>query len=416
MALLTDRQRRWLNAILVLGTIALGFIVLDFVRQAFFYFGDILLVFFLAWLLAFILSPIVNLVDRAVPRLPRVVAVVIVYALLIAIVVLAVVLFANALYASTSDFLNSVPSLRQRLPEILAPWQARLDQIGLAQVDLVTQANTFLANLNRYGNQLVGPLQELAFASLGTLGNFVILLILSLYMVVDSHRIVSFLFRLVPPAWQAEARLLERSIAESFGGFLRGQAIMGVVYFGVALVANAAGGLDYAPVTSVAAGALQAIPFFGPFVSWAPPVLVAILLNPDQIPIVLAIMAVGWVFVMNVLQPRVMEQAVGIHPIVVLGSVLIGGRVAGITGAVFGIPIAAVLSAFFFHFLGRTHDTGPVAERAARRLALRERRPVRVPREPSGDSDPDVEPTEPTPGADRHQAKPLRPGHRTGDA
>ena len=242
-----------------------------------------------------------------------------------------------------------------------------------------------------------------------------ILLILSLYMVVDSERILSFLFRLVPPTRQEEARLLERSISQSFGGFLRGQAIMGVVYFGVALVANAAGGLDYAAVTSVAAGTLQAVPFFGPFVSWAPPVLVAILLNPDQIPIVLVIMAIGWVFVMNVLQPRVMEQAVGIHPIVVLGSVLIGGRVAGITGAIFGIPIAAVLSAFFFHFFGRSYETGPVAERAARRVAARSGRAVRVPREPAPDSDSDVE--SPEAAADRrHQATPLEPGSRAGDA
>ena len=57
-------------------------------------------------------------------------------------------------------------------------------------------------------------------------------------------------------------------------------------------------------------------------------------------------MGAGWIVVMNVLQPRIMQGAVGIHPIVVLGSVLIGGRIAGIPGAIFGIPIAAVVSAF----------------------------------------------------------------------
>ena len=58
--------------------------------------------------------------------------------------------------------------------------------------------------------------------------------------------------------------------------------------------------------------------------------------------------AIGWLIVMNALQPRLMQEAVGIHPIVVLGSVLIGSKVAGITGAIFGIPIAAgVLYPFF---------------------------------------------------------------------
>ena len=72
-------------------------------------------------------------------------------------------------------------------------------------------------------------------------------------------------------------------------------------------------------------------------------------------------MGVGWFVVMNVLQPRIMQGAVGIHPIVVLGSVLIGSRIAGIPGAIFGIPVAAVVSAFFFHFLHRTTGDRTVA-------------------------------------------------------
>ncbi len=424
MALLTERQRRWLDALLVLATIAVAFVVVGFVAQVFYAFGDIILVFFLAWLLAFILSPVVNAFDRALPRLPRVVAVVIVYAILIGALVVAAIIVANALASSIRDLITSIQtgSLDERLPALLAPWQQRLDAIGLGQIDLVSQGRVFLQNLSTYGTLAIQPLQQLAQASLGALGNLLLVIVLSLYMVVDSERIVSFLFRIVPPARQSEASLLESSVAASFGGFLRGQAVMGVVYFGVALVANAAGGLGYAPVTSVAAGILQAIPFFGPFVSWAPPVFVALLIKPESVPIVLAIMAVGWVFVMNVLQPRVMEQAVGIHPIVVLGSVLIGAKIAGITGAIFGIPVAAVASAFFFHYLGRPHE-GPVAVRAARRLEAREGRPVRIPREPTpavdadaADQDSTDEPgASPGPGA-RTQAHPLAPKRRPSDA
>ena len=94
-------------------------------------------------------------------------------------------------------------------------------------------------------------------------------------------------------------------------------------------------------------------------------------------------MIIGWFVVMNILQPRIMQGAVGIHPIVVLASVLIGSRIAGIPGAIFGIPVAAVVSAFFFHFLHRTSSDRTVADRAARRLSEREGRPVRVPREPA---------------------------------
>jgi len=150
-------------------------------------------------------------------------------------------------------------------------------------------------------------------------------------------------------------------------------------------------GLPLAVLTSVAAGLLQMIPFFGPFVSWAPPVIVALVLQPESVVPTLILMGLGWIVVMNVLQPRIMQGAVGIHPIVVLGSVLIGGRIAGIPGAIFGIPFAAVVSAFVMEFLHRTSGDRSVAGRAARRLEERDGRPVRIPREPVPGSATDID-------------------------
>jgi predicted PurR-regulated permease PerM len=390
MTMVTDRQRRWLTAVLVLGALVLAIVLIGLVGSIFFAFGDIVLVFFLAWLLAFILSPVVSGLMRLLPFLPRVGAVVLVYAALVGAIVLAVVLVAGALAASIADFVASVPTLRQDLPSLLRPWQDRLAGLGLGQIDLLAQATSFLDNIATYAVELAGPVQQLAVASLGAMGNLLIVLILSLYMVIDRDDILSFLFRLVPPAYKEEARLLETAVARSFGGFLRGQAILGVVYAAVAAVTSQVLGLPYLPVTTALAGALMAIPFFGPFIAWAPPVIVALLALPDATVPSLILMGVGWLLVMNILQPRLMQEAVGIHPIVVLGSVLIGSKIAGVTGAIFGIPIAAVLSAFFFHFLVISREPSPVATRAARRIAEREGRSVRVPREPAPGIDPDV--------------------------
>ncbi|HXI81628.1 MAG TPA: AI-2E family transporter [Verrucomicrobiae bacterium] len=387
---MTDRQRRWLTAVLVLGAFVLAMVAVELAATVFFAFGDVILVFFLAWLLAFILSPVVAGLTRLVPILPRVGAVVLVYATLVGGIVLVVVLVAGALAQSIGDFIASVPSLRDDLPQLLAPWQDRLDHLGLNQVNLLAQATSFIDNLADYAVQLAGPVQQLAVASLGALGNVLIVLILSLYMVVDRDAILSFLFRVVPPSGKEEARLLERSVARSFGGFLRGQAILGVVYAAVAAVTSAVLGLPYLAVSTAAAGVLMAIPFFGPFVAWAPPVIVALLVPGEHALLAFILMAVGWLIVMNVLQPRLMQEAVGIHPIVVLGSVLVGSKIAGVTGAIFGIPVAAVLSAFFFHFLILTREPSPVAARAARRVQAREGRPIRVPHEPVPGIDPDV--------------------------
>jgi predicted PurR-regulated permease PerM len=388
------RDRRLIDAILVLAVIALFFIVVSQLASVFFYFGDIFLTFFLAWLLAFIISPVVTRISAWIPRLPRIVATVLVYTAVVGVLLLILILVAGALATSITEFVASIPALQADLPQIVKPWEDWLASIGLGQVDLLAQAQAVLANLDNLSAALVEPLQEIAVASLSVVGTMLIVFFLSIYMVIDRDQILAFMFRLVPPTYAEEARLLQTSVSRSFGGFLRGQALMGFVYFLVAIVTSVIFGLPLVGITAAAAGILMAIPFFGPFVAWMPPVVVALLFKPDAILPVTALMAAGWFVVMNVLQPRIMQGAVGIHPIVVLGAVLIGGRIAGIPGAIFGIPIAAVASAFFFHFLHRTSGDRSVAGRAAKRLSEREGRPVRVPREPTPGSATDVDDVE----------------------
>ncbi|HET7495015.1 MAG TPA: AI-2E family transporter [Candidatus Limnocylindrales bacterium] len=376
------RERRLVSAILALGTVVLFFIAVDLAASAISFFGDVLLAFFLAWLLAFVISPIVTTIVALIPRLPRVLATVLVYTAIVVVLVFLILIIAQALSTSITQFVGSLPQIRADIRTIVAPTQGWLDSIGLRQVDLATQALAVLDNLDKIAAQLIVPLQSIAVASVGAIGTMLIVFILSIYMVIDRDQIMAFLFRLVPPAYAEEARLLQTSVARSFGGFLRGQALMGVVYLAIALVTHLALGLQLTALSAVVAGVLMAIPFFGPFLAWAPPVLVALVTKPDALVPALVLMGVGWMVVMNALQPRIMQGAVGIHPIVVLGSVLVGSKIAGVPGAIFGIPVAAVVSAFFFHFLQRTAGDRSVAGRAARRLSEREGRPVQVPREP----------------------------------
>ena len=393
--LLTRRQERLFEILLILATTALGIVVIGMLGRIFFDFGDIILTFFLAWLIAFILSPIVRWIIAHVPRLPRVAAVVVVYLLLFTGMIALIVFIAQTLATGISEFIDYLPQLRQDLPQILAPLQSWLDQFGFAQVDLVVTAEQLLTSIRDSATGLVGPLQSVAVASLGAIGTTLIVVILSVYILIDQERIQAFLNRMVPPGQRDEAKLLETSVSRSFGGFLRGQAAIGFVYALVAIATSALLGLDFIAVTTAASGLLMAIPFFGPFVSWAPPVIVAVFTDPSLILPTLILMMIGWFVVMNILQPRLMANAVGLHPIVVLASVIIGAKVAGVAGAIFGIPIAAVLSSLFFHYLEIFGSDRTVTARAARRVETRERRRVRVPREPRPGVDADVEETGP---------------------
>jgi predicted PurR-regulated permease PerM len=389
---LSPRDHRWLSALLILATLTFGFVVVDYVGKWVAFFGDVIMVFFLAWLLAFILSPVANVMVRLVPRLPRAAAVILSYTLLIVILATAILLVAQQLYSSINGLVGQVPD-DQHLRNFLAPYQDRLNSLGAGQINLYEQVKQLLANVKNGAGELAKPIGEIAFASLGIFGNLLFVFFLSLYMAVDKDRIVRFLFRLVPPNYTAEAELLEQSVARSFGGFLRGQAVMGVLYGGISMAASSILGVPYMPVTAASSGILQAIPFFGPFISWAPPVLVAIFFKPEAAIAMLAVMVAAWFIIMNVISPKLMAGAVGLHPVVVLGSVIVGSKLAGIPGAIFAIPIAAVVASFFFYYLGHHTDSSSVALRAARMVEERMGRPVRVPRLPQAGQDEEVEPT-----------------------
>jgi predicted PurR-regulated permease PerM len=382
-AWLPESERRWLRTFLILGSLVLAFVLLGQVASILLFFSDILLIVMLAWLLAFMISPVVGLILKALPFAPRAVVVAFIYLAIGAAAVWIIMLTAASLASSIANFIEFVgrdpDALQQQLADLLAPWQAGLNGLGI-DVDLAQAGRDLLSSLA----DLAGPLTGLAVASVGVVAQLLIVVFLSLFIVLDKDRIVAYLNRLVPPRWAPEARLFETSVASSFGGFIRGQALQGVMLGLIAAGVHAVLGLDFLAASAGFVGFLQAIPFFGPALSWAPPVVVALLTKPDAVLPAAVAMAAGWFVVNNIVLPRVMASAVGIHPVAVLVSVLVGLKIAGIAGAVFALPVAAVMAAFFNHFLLRNAEsTGDVATRAARRLEQRQGRPVRVPTPPT---------------------------------
>lgn len=398
LPVLSARERRWLEIVLALGTIALFFVVLGQLAGVWAVFSDLILTFFFAWLLGFVLEPIAGWLARF---MPRVIAVAIAYGAVAIAAFGLIVVAASALLVSITDFLGNLPQFQQDLVALIQPISNWLRSLGFDQVNVAAQVETLLGSLAAQAQNLLGPLQDVAVASIGFVGNVLIVFFLAVFISIDRADIGSFLLRLVPPAYGREAHVLTESVGRSFGGFIRGMVVIGGSYALVALLCNLVLGLDYGALTTSISGVLMAIPFFGPFVAWAPPVIVAAVTKPDALLPTLAIMGVGWFVIQNILQPRILAGAVGLHPVVVLASVLIGLKLFGIAGAIFGLPVAAVVSSFFFYFLRRTANPAErsVAARAARRLAERDGRPKRVLREPRpGEAEEIVEDADP--GAD----------------
>lgn len=137
------------------------------------------------------------------------------------------------------------------------------------------------------------------------------------------------------------------SIEKSFGGFIRGQLVFALVYaiFTAIIMIMPPFQLDFVIIASIVAGLCMIIPLIGNFLAFLPAIMVALVTGRTDIWLwLLLVEFIMQSFMMNVLGPRIMSSAIGIHPLYVVAAMLVGGQVAGLWGALFGIPIAGAIN------------------------------------------------------------------------
>jgi putative heme transporter len=338
------RERRWLLVFLILGSAYFAILVAQEALGFLGGFSQIILIVFLAWLLAFVMSPVVRFLDEGLP-LPRPLAVAIAYGL--ALLALGFVLFYVGSSITQEVTLVTVEfpgTARQIERQLLETQQAfGLDRF---QVDLVELFQSAQRQVGNVAGAIFEQAEEIAGATLATLGSLVLILILSLYMVLDRDRIVAKINRAVPRRYSDEMQILERSVARAFGGFLRAQVILAAIQALLVTVIGVAFDMPYLFLVGTLSTLAMLIPFFGPPLALIPPIVAAWIYVPDGfIPITILLVGIQTVIV-NWLQPRLMQDSLGIHPILVLVGLLVGAQVAGVWGALFGIPVIAVLNVF----------------------------------------------------------------------
>ena len=338
------RERRWLLAFLVLGSAYFAVLLTQLLLGFLGGFSQILLILFLAWLLAFVMSPVARFIETRM-RMSRGIAVVVAY--LFALVALGFVLFTTgaAITQQLARATNQFPDTAIKIEKTLAGYQSTLglDRVNIDLVGLFHSAQGQLGNL---AGAIFAQAQGIAGATLATLGALFLILILSLYMLADSERLLGKLNRVVPRQYSDELQILESSVARAFGGFLRAQLVLAVVQAILVAIVGTIFGIPYLFLVGTLSALAMVIPFFGPPLALIPPIVAAWIYTPDTFLISTVILVAVQTVIVNWLQPRLMRDALGMHPILVLVGLLVGAQVAGVWGALFGIPVIAVLNVF----------------------------------------------------------------------
>jgi predicted PurR-regulated permease PerM len=334
----------WLRALVVLGVLFIGAqlfgMAWDFAHR----FSDIILIFVLAWLLAFLLNPAVDFLTTAL-KTPRIVSVIGVYLGMLAILIAFGLLVIPPTAAQISALGDRVPQYVRHGSKLVSTLQPWLDshritlnlQQGSIQQDLNNQAQAL-------GTTLAANALGLAQSVVVAIFDGVIVLVISLYMMLDAKRITHALLSVTPRRFRDDADLLLASIDHSFGGYLRASLTLVLVYAAGTGVAMYALGLPFVLPVSTFAGVMLIIPFVGDILAVIPSILIGLLtISLPRVIILLIVMVALQQFVLQVLRPRIMGKSVGLHPLWVLAAFLIGARAAGIWGALFSVPVAAIV-------------------------------------------------------------------------
>lgn len=360
------QRDRWLRALLVLlviiASLHLAGVIWDVGQR----FGDIIVIFFLAWLLSFVLTPVTHALEQEL-SLPRALAAAGVYFVLFLGLLGTLLLIVPTLIVQLAELGKVLPQYAEQVPIGLNQLQQDLADRNI-DVDLTSlyRPQDLTASLTGLGSTAVQNLVAILTGVVNVIIAAFIVFVLSFYMVVDGDLIEESMLQFVPDNRRGEIDFFLSSVNRTFGGFLRGTLIQAVIYgLGTAAVMVVAG-LDFVLVASLFAGIVMVIPIFGPFLAIVPPVLVALMSAPGQtLLLVVAGLLVLQQVTFNVIAPKVMSENLGMHPLLVFAALLIGGRLAGIAGAIFGVPIAAVLWAMLRQVLSHSRYGQLASERSA---------------------------------------------------
>ena len=339
--------------------------------------GPVLLLFIIGALVALLLNPLVMVLRRA--RVPRGLAVLIVMLSMVCLVTGIGVLLANPLADQVSAFRDNVPELVDDANATLADVQSWLDRNGI-DVQIADEGQSALGSLGRDLSQGSGEIVAFTQDALVTLVEaslaLILVIVISVYMLLYGERIGATVRDIVPrrPGVQDDyPTRIQRAVI----GYVRGQLLFSLIMgtsAGVLLwVLGSLGifpdGKTYALFFGAWFAFAELIPYVGPAIGAAPPVLLALFSGDPLDALWLTIAFTGLQQIEgHIVAPTVFSQALRINPLLVIFALLLGGQLYGFIGAFLALPMAAIVREsvdYFRHNLGSSAGTclPPVSRR-----------------------------------------------------
>ena len=340
---LTREQLVWILAALVLSGVLIWLL------------APVLTPFMISALLAYMADPVVSRLER---WMRRDVAVSLVFLLVFGLLTLTVLLIVPVLVRETVDLFNRLPAYLEQLQDRLLPlaekhlgWEFDLAAIDAARVREILEEN--FANLAAAGRATWSYISESGGRFVIWITGLFLVPLVTFYFMRDWHRLLDALRDILPRNIEPTVVRLTRDCDEALGGFLRGQLLVmlgqGTIYaVGLWLI-----GLNNGIAIGMIAGLVSFVPYLGAITGVALAMVTAIIQNFDFwfLFSVAVVFTVGQLVESFLLTPNLIGDRIGMHPVLVVFTVLAGGQLFGFIGVLLALPVAAagtVLVRYFY--------------------------------------------------------------------
>lgn len=302
---------------------------------------DIIALVFISLILASAFDPTVDYLQQR--RIPRAFGIILIYIVFFSALTMVVIGISKPIANEVRNIAQDIPHYYQEINKSLERFQSA----PLFGTDRTTPIrgglDEALVNLTQLASGNVLPVASTIFGGLITI---MMALVITFYFSVQESAVKQFIVWLTPKGKEEKTIQIIEKIQTRLGLWLRGQLLLSLIIFIITYVGLKLLGIQYALVLALLAGFFEVVPYLGPILSAVPAIFLS-LISPwggwFKAVLVMVLYMVVQQAENHIIVPKVMSRTVGLNPLIVIISILIGAKVAGVAGALVAVPVATAL-------------------------------------------------------------------------
>ena len=300
-------------------------------------------------IIAYALNPIINFLERK--KIKRLWGVLIVYISIVAVFFVVAFLVIPKSSAEIKRLVNNMPTYFEQISKMIDNVYTKYySTLGELPPMFKGIEQAILENVSSIETGLANALKGFVMAIIHTLSKFVSIVltpILTLYFLVDKDLFKRKIKKLMPEKYREDIMYLANKIDFSLSRFVRGRLLMSL-YVGVfTTIMLLIMGIEFAFVIGFITGIADIIPYIGPLIGFIPAVFFGYLSSPIKVLWVSALFVLIQWGENNILAPKIMGENLGMHPLIILLSIIVGGGIFGVFGMILSVPVVAVFKIVF---------------------------------------------------------------------